>query len=73
MRSWIVKKRRKKLLLKSLLVFAFLSLNYTEIAEKMCREYSTQEVTVNDETDKDTEYEKILVIPLRAPKIRWTP
>ena len=42
-------------------------------SEKMCREYSTQEVTVNDETDKGAEYGIILVIPLRAPKIRWTP
>ena len=39
----------------------------------MCREYSTQEVTVIDQTDKEAEYEIILVIPLRAPKIRWTP
>ena len=27
--------------------------------EKMCREYSTQEVTVNDETDEEAEYEII--------------
>ena len=32
----------------------------------MCREYSTQEVTVNDETDEEAEYEIIDSNPIKS-------
>ena len=41
------------------------------LAEKMCREYSTQEVTVNDETDEEAEYEIIDSNPIKS-KNKWT-
>ena len=53
-------------------VFAYSTLlKANEAAQKMCREYSTQEVTVNDETDEEAEYEIIDSNPIKS-KNKWT-